>query len=233
MDPANVAARHSPRKKLVLTHAFSKGWRSLPTELQLQILSYLLSFPIPNQEDAIAPKKYAEHFKASLLPLLVVPELAELSKEAYYTTNTFMIGTQTSLGRRMPLHASQYIRKLVIWVQLGVVDWVFLQRDFNQRYENLRGHDNSGYPAGVWVSGCVRVLEMRFIDNSCDRGFYIGVERLIFGKIGMVEEEESAVKTEWPWFYPGMVKRESRRGLFTSWSMPNGWASWGGRWKWH
>ncbi|KAH7371661.1 hypothetical protein BKA66DRAFT_443861 [Pyrenochaeta sp. MPI-SDFR-AT-0127] len=65
-------------------------WSRLPFELKLQIISYSVADRYAQRD-----KRNIKHLKNALIPLIRVgnEELARLAKEAFYTTNVFIVAT--------------------------------------------------------------------------------------------------------------------------------------------
>lgn len=105
---------------------FLRGWRSLPVELQLYILTLVVTLQ-PQDQGALSyyyldeVRYWRSHFDFQrwVLPLLSCPEIKELVVEAFYTQNRFMLEYGASRAVHLHIHlppesAQKFIRKLRI-----------------------------------------------------------------------------------------------------------------------
>jgi hypothetical protein len=120
---------------VALDISFASGWSNLPDELKAQILGHNLTFP-----EAIDPRE--ETLLALYHHLRISPEIAGLTREAFYQSNTFRLRRHYGGSRRHQRHqhlqrrillphpsASALIRRVAIDISISRrADWSQLQK---------------------------------------------------------------------------------------------------------
>ena len=83
---------------------FIEGWRSLPDELKLHILHYVVNFDGTFAKrhfmNSHVPAPYKTHLHGIVYPMMSVPELKGLVVEAFYAQHTVLICRSTATPSR-------------------------------------------------------------------------------------------------------------------------------------
>jgi hypothetical protein len=128
--------------------AFAEGWNKLPDELEVRVLSCNLVAEEPISFEDTETDADTEHVTNFNHHLRTTPEIASLSREIYYTKNTFFI--QASSGSRRettavqitptgfmdhpPTAVTSYIRSLELRIPINSLSSRLLTRFINGQY---------------------------------------------------------------------------------------------------